>query len=134
MSALPELIERALNQAYALGQKYWMQADSESYSQNRKADETDARFKQLRVETLAALPHLRGQGVPCERQPVGGPNYGWLGEYNRGWNDCRAAVLAVSKPAEGGEHKCDYRRGAGVAPYCMHCGALESVGGEDEHV
>ncbi len=31
--------------------------------------------------------------VPDERHPVGGDKWGWSGEYNRGWNACRAAML-----------------------------------------
>lgn len=40
-------IEEALLRAYALGQAYWQQADSESYAQNRRAEDTKAKFKQL---------------------------------------------------------------------------------------
>ena len=44
-------IEPALRRAYALGQKYWQQADSDSDRDHRKADETQAKFNQL-VESM----------------------------------------------------------------------------------
>ena len=44
-------IEPALRRAYALGQKYWQQADSDFARDHRKADETQAKFNQL-VESM----------------------------------------------------------------------------------
>ena len=44
-------IEPALRRAYALGQKYWQQADSDFARDQRKADETQAKFNQL-VESM----------------------------------------------------------------------------------
>lgn len=41
----------ALRKAWQLGQTYWQQADSESFSQNAKSNETQARFQQLVDET-----------------------------------------------------------------------------------
>lgn len=35
--------------------------------------------------------------VPDERYSVGGDKWGWSGEYNRGWNACRAAMLIGGK-------------------------------------
>lgn len=52
---MTDKIEAALKRAYLLGQTYWQQADSESYKQNRKADETQAKFEALVAETLALL-------------------------------------------------------------------------------
>ena len=40
---VPDQLRRAFN----LGQTYWQQADSESYSQNKKADVTRAAFNAL---------------------------------------------------------------------------------------
>lgn len=37
--------------------------------------------------------------VPDERHPVGGLDHGWKGEYNRGWNACRDAMLAAAPAA-----------------------------------
>ena len=59
-------IEPALRRAYALGQKYWQQADSDFARDNRKADETQAKFNQL-VESMqgwlspAEADNLRAQ-------------------------------------------------------------------------
>lgn len=50
-----EALTKALRLAYSLGQTYWQQADSESYSQNKKADITKAKFEALIVESCAAL-------------------------------------------------------------------------------
>lgn len=64
---LRDLLDRALGRAYSLGQTYWMQADSESYSQNRKADETQAKFDGMRAETVAKfvaiLDHIDAQAA-----------------------------------------------------------------------
>lgn len=46
---------KAMRRAYHLGQTYWQQADSESLSQQRKSDETQAKFDRLLTETVAAL-------------------------------------------------------------------------------
>lgn len=51
ITRLRELLDKSLGRAYSLGQTYWMQADSESYSQNRKADETQTKFDRMRAET-----------------------------------------------------------------------------------
>lgn len=48
-------LEVALKRAYALGQTYWQQADSDYTSQHRKADETQARFEAMRAEAVASF-------------------------------------------------------------------------------
>lgn len=45
----------ALNRAFRFGELYWMQADSESYSENRRSDETQANFETWRDGTIRAL-------------------------------------------------------------------------------
>lgn len=50
-----ELVEKALRRAYSLGQTYWQQADSESMSQWKKADETVDKFMKLVEETCSAI-------------------------------------------------------------------------------
>src|SRR5690242_10700430 len=47
-------LAQALRKAFALGQTYWQQADSEYTSQHRKADVTRAKFDALVAETIAA--------------------------------------------------------------------------------
>ena len=65
-------IEPALRRAYALGQKYWQQADSDFARDNRKADETQAKFNQL-VESMqgwlspAEADNLRAQLAEAQK-------------------------------------------------------------------
>jgi len=55
-----EFVSKALRRAFQLGQTYWQQADSEYLSQNRRADETYARFVALVDETRTALAKCGG--------------------------------------------------------------------------
>lgn len=50
---LPEEVATAIKRAYALGQLYWQQADSDSYKQNAKSDETRAKFDELLFQASA---------------------------------------------------------------------------------
>jgi hypothetical protein len=50
-----EELRAALKRAYNLGQTYWQQADSEYSSHWKKADVTQATFRQLVDETLSAF-------------------------------------------------------------------------------
>lgn len=52
---LIEAVHGALHTAWRFGQTYWQQADSESYSQWKKADETQAKFYALVYETINSL-------------------------------------------------------------------------------
>lgn len=55
--ALPrEVVEKALRRAYALGQTYWQQADSDSFSEQRRSNETAVKFSQLVADTCSAPP------------------------------------------------------------------------------
>jgi hypothetical protein len=49
----PNKLADALRKAFDLGQRYWMLADSESYSDNRKSADVLARFDTLKREALA---------------------------------------------------------------------------------
>lgn len=65
---MTDKIETALKKAYLLGQTFMQQADSESYAQNRRAFETQARFDALVSETVALLreaaqPETAGEEV-----------------------------------------------------------------------
>ena len=66
---LPEMVSKALREAYNLGQRYWQQADSEYISQHKKADDTRAKFLALVEETCAAL----AAGQATAAQPVAEP-------------------------------------------------------------
>ena len=76
-------IEPALRRAYALGQKYWQQADSDFARDHRKADETQAKFNQL-VESMqgwlspAEADNLRTQLAEAQRDAERGR---WLIEH-----------------------------------------------------
>ena len=50
-----EDLRAALKRAYSLGQTYWQQADSEYSSQWKKADATQATFRQLVEDTVSAF-------------------------------------------------------------------------------
>lgn len=50
-----DMVSKALRRAWQLGQTYWQQADSDSWSQNKKADETQAKFATLVDEMRAAI-------------------------------------------------------------------------------
>ena len=45
-----DLIRVALSHAFILGQNYWADADSSSYSANKRSDETKAKFEKLKQE------------------------------------------------------------------------------------
>jgi len=47
-------IEDAMHRVWALGQLYWYQSDHEFSSYHKKADETEAKFKQLIDDTKAS--------------------------------------------------------------------------------
>ena len=54
-----DAVSKALRLAWQLGQTYWQQADSDSYKQQDKSDETQKKFEKLVDETrsmLAAVP------------------------------------------------------------------------------
>lgn len=50
-----DVVTKALRRAWSLAQTHWSQADSESYSQNRKAYETQLKFERLVEDTRTAL-------------------------------------------------------------------------------
>ena len=53
-----DVVSKAMRQAFQLGQTYWQQADSESYSQNKKADDTQRKFYELVDKTRATIATL----------------------------------------------------------------------------
>ena len=55
LSDKADLVSKAMGKAWQLGQTYWQQADSESWSENKKSDATYAKFQTLVEETRAAI-------------------------------------------------------------------------------
>ena len=58
----------ALRKAFQLGQTYWQQADSDYISQNKKSDETNAKFLKLSEEISAILAAAPTQQVSEDRK------------------------------------------------------------------
>lgn len=54
-----ETLTKALKRAYSLGQEYWRLADSESYSQNKRAAATEAKFRELIEEAARSFEEER---------------------------------------------------------------------------
>ena len=52
---LQDVVSKAMRKAFQLGQIYWQQADSEYFSQNKKCDETQAKFDVLVEEVRAKI-------------------------------------------------------------------------------
>ncbi len=63
-------VQKALYRAYVLGQKYWADADSESYSRNKRADKHRQDFETLCEEALfcTAPPRREWQGLTDEEK------------------------------------------------------------------
>jgi hypothetical protein len=53
-----DTVSKAMRQAWQLGQTYWRQADSESWTQQAKSDETQKKFEALVDETRAVLASI----------------------------------------------------------------------------
>ena len=77
---IAETLAKALRRAYHLGQTYWQQADSESYKQNRRADETPEQYGQRLVAELSdTIDRLGGENVIAfVAETVGGATAGVL--------------------------------------------------------
>lgn len=55
-----EVIRKALERAFIMGQNYWADADSESYSANKRSDVTRQKFNAMRDEVCAAIAQQKG--------------------------------------------------------------------------
>ena len=66
MADVKAKLAEALGRAFALGQTYWQQADSESFTQNAKSEVTYQKFRDLMAETLAANVPAGWKLVPVE--------------------------------------------------------------------
>lgn len=89
-------VQKALYRAYVLGQKYWADADSESYSRNKRADKHRQDFETLCEEALfcTAPPRREWQGLTDEEvASVLG-----FGEYTVG--SAKVILLAIAHTVE----------------------------------
>ena len=50
-----DAVRKALRRSWQLGQTYWQQADSDSYKQNARSEQTQAMFMDLVIETHAMV-------------------------------------------------------------------------------
>ena len=59
-------VHEAMSRSFNLGQTYWQQADSESYSQNRKSDATLAKFREVQTDVVEKVRsfYLRVERAP----------------------------------------------------------------------
>ena len=62
-----DAVSKALRRAWQLGQTYWQQADSDSYKQNARSEQTKAMFMDLVLETRATMTQA-GAMVAAERE------------------------------------------------------------------
>lgn len=91
-------VATALRRAFNLGQTYWQQADSDSFSQNAKSDITRGKFNELLEETtaaVAAIPAPEGAQLPPLPHPllIAGGGQSWFNaEQMRAY--ARAALAA----------------------------------------
>lgn len=54
-------IEKAITKVFNLGQQYWQQADSESFNQHRKADDTMQAYRELKRQIVAEFVFIPRQ-------------------------------------------------------------------------
>lgn len=60
---MTDVVRKALDRAFVMGQNYWADADSESYSANKRSDVTRQKFNAMRDEVCAQLDGIKEQ--PC---------------------------------------------------------------------
>lgn len=61
---IEQTLRDALKRAWNLGQTYWQQADSDSYAENRRSDETRNKFQALMEDTIAQMAAPTAAAVP----------------------------------------------------------------------
>lgn len=66
--ALISSVRQALDQAFAMGQRYWADADSENYSANKRSDATRQKFNAMRDGVVAALSAKTAESVRDKRR------------------------------------------------------------------
>jgi hypothetical protein len=94
---IAETLAQALRRAYHLGQTYWQQADSESYAQNRRSEETQRKFDALVDEVRGALE--RGARLPLTDEQLWRNDEIMSLNADLGWNmeTIRMFVAAVER-------------------------------------
>lgn len=118
---LSDTVAAALRRAFNLGQTYWQQADSESYSQNAKSDITRSKFDALLEETTAAVAAIPSpEGEPSDaavelaakavyRLFIGADDHPWVEDGNS-LKQCdarRYARAAIAAQPQAGAQACD---------------------------
>lgn len=58
---MTDVVRKALDRAFVMGQNYWADADSESYSANKRSDVTRQKFNAMRDEVCAQLDGIKEQ-------------------------------------------------------------------------
>ena len=120
---LPEMVSKALREAYNLGQRYWQQADSEYISQHKKADDTRAKFMALVEETCAALAGQATAPQQGAQEPVA-----WLSPWRAdqvttdydAYGERGIPLYTAPQPAPDCHHR----------PPCDECAAIAAQGGK----
>jgi len=56
---MQDLVSIAMRRSWSLGQTYWQQADSESYSQNKKSGDTQEKFEALVDEVRTVIANVQ---------------------------------------------------------------------------
>lgn len=56
---MQDLVSKAMRRSWSLGQTYWQQADSESYSQNKKSGDTQEKFEALVDEVRTVIANVQ---------------------------------------------------------------------------
>lgn len=87
------VVEQALKRAYQLGQTYWQQADSDSWTQNKKSEETQVHFNALVTKTCEALQ-------PQAAEPTEGCGEAGCAEGRCGTTECLPSFKAKKAAAE----------------------------------
>lgn len=122
-----DAVSKAMRRAWQLGQTYRRQADSDSYEQQDKADETQKKFESLVDETRALLSASEA-AAPQPSQPVEAGDSALI--------DCdidmgRAILAATREVSLDAYADCahDYVRSDRI---CTECGEKSAVALDDE--
>lgn len=91
-------LEKELNALFGLGQTYWQQADSESYKQNRKSDETLSKAREKISIIFGFVNELQAKLAAMESQK----SIATLRVTNKGFSVSLANYVAYALPE--GDH------------------------------